>query len=152
MIRLEDLCTQYFLLIYLLDMCCSLGTSSIHLSIPRFIRSKRFNISYQSQFHSVFDYFTLLFHSLLYPEKSQQIYVWLKYSLSIYLSIYHPNTFYPSKHIYLSIYLSIRKRKESDNEEKNWIWFGLVWFNGISTFVGYLMPKLLSKNNSSGTI
>ena len=25
-------------------------------------------------------------------------------------------------------------------------------FNGISTFVGYLMPKPFSKNNSSGTI
>ena len=33
------------------------------------------------------------------------------------------------------------------------IWFGLVsLFNGISTFVGYLMPKPFSKKNSSGTI
>ena len=32
-------------------------------------------------------------------------------------------------------------------------WFGLVsLFNGISTFVGYLMPKPFSKKNSSGTI
>ena len=35
-------------------------------------------------------------------------------------------------------------------------WFGLVWFgfffNGISTFVGYLMQKPFSKKNSSGTI
>ena len=23
------------------------------------------------------------------------------------------------------------------------IWFGLVWFNGISTIIGYLMPNLL---------
>ena len=31
--------------------------------------------------------------------------------------------------------------------------FGLVsLFNGISTFVGYLMPKLFSQKNSSGTI
>ena len=31
--------------------------------------------------------------------------------------------------------------------------FGLVsLFNGISTFVGYLMPKPFSKKNSSGTI
>ena len=31
--------------------------------------------------------------------------------------------------------------------------FGLVsLFNGISTFVGYLMPKLFSEKNSSGTI
>ena len=31
--------------------------------------------------------------------------------------------------------------------------FGLVsLFNGISTFVGYLMPKTFSKKNSSGTI
>ena len=33
------------------------------------------------------------------------------------------------------------------------IWFSLVsLFNGISTFVGYLMPKPLSQKNSSGTI
>ena len=32
-------------------------------------------------------------------------------------------------------------------------WFGLVsLFNGISTFLGYLMPKPFSKKNSSGTI
>ena len=32
-------------------------------------------------------------------------------------------------------------------------WFGLVsLFNGISTFVGYLMSKLFSLKNSSGTI
>ena len=32
-------------------------------------------------------------------------------------------------------------------------WFGLVsLFNGISTFVGYLMPKPFSEKNSSGTI
>ena len=32
-------------------------------------------------------------------------------------------------------------------------WFGLVsFFNGISTFVGYLMTKLFSLKNSSGTI
>ena len=31
-------------------------------------------------------------------------------------------------------------------------WFGLVsLFNGISTFVGYLMPKQFSEKNSSGT-
>ena len=31
--------------------------------------------------------------------------------------------------------------------------FGLVsLFNGLSTFVGYLMPKLFSAKNSSGTI
>ena len=31
--------------------------------------------------------------------------------------------------------------------------FGLVsLFNGISTFVGYLMPKSFSYKNSSGTI
>ena len=31
--------------------------------------------------------------------------------------------------------------------------FGLVsMFNGISTFVGYLMPKLFSKKNSRGNI
>ena len=33
------------------------------------------------------------------------------------------------------------------------IWFGLVsLFNGISTFVGYLMPNLFFEKNSSGTI
>ena len=33
------------------------------------------------------------------------------------------------------------------------VWFGLVsLFNGISTFVGYLMPKLFFQKNSSGTI
>ena len=35
----------------------------------------------------------------------------------------------------------------------NFDWFGLVsLFNGISTFVGYLMPKPFPKKNSSGTI
>ena len=29
---------------------------------------------------------------------------------------------------------------------------GFFGFNGISTFVGYLMPKPFSKKNSSGTI
>ena len=33
------------------------------------------------------------------------------------------------------------------------VWFGLVsLFNSMSTFVGYLMPKLFSKKNSSGSI
>ena len=33
------------------------------------------------------------------------------------------------------------------------LWFGWVsLFNGISTFVGYLMPKPFSEKNSSGTI
>ena len=33
------------------------------------------------------------------------------------------------------------------------IWFGLVsLFNGMSTFLGYLMPKPFSEKNSSGTI
>ena len=32
-------------------------------------------------------------------------------------------------------------------------WFGLAsLFNGILTFVGYIMPKLFSYKNSSGTI
>ena len=32
-------------------------------------------------------------------------------------------------------------------------WFGLFsLFNGISTFVGYLVPKPFSKKNSGGTI
>ena len=30
------------------------------------------------------------------------------------------------------------------------VWFGFFFFNGISTFVGYLIPKpLLSKDNST---
>ena len=38
-------------------------------------------------------------------------------------------------------------------EKKHNDWFGLVsLFNGISTFVGYFMPKLFSEKNSSGTI
>ena len=32
------------------------------------------------------------------------------------------------------------------------LFFGFFFFNGISTFVGYLMPKPFSKKNSSGTI
>ena len=28
-----------------------------------------------------------------------------------------------------------------ENEGSRSFWFGLVWFNDISTFVGYLMPK-----------
>ena len=33
------------------------------------------------------------------------------------------------------------------------VWFGLVsLFNGISTYVGYLMPKLFSQKNRNGTI
>ena len=33
------------------------------------------------------------------------------------------------------------------------IWLGLFsLFNGISTFVGYLMPKLFSQKNRSGAI
>ena len=31
------------------------------------------------------------------------------------------------------------------------VWFGFL-LNGISTFVGYLMPNPFSKKNSSGTI
>ena len=35
----------------------------------------------------------------------------------------------------------------------NKVWFDLVsLFNGISTYVGYLMPKLFFWKNSSGTI
>ena len=49
-------------------------------------------------------------------------------------------------------------RKTTENSEKlscslDFFWFGLVsLFNGISTFVGYLMPNPFSKKNSSGTI
>ena len=48
------------------------------------------------------------------------------------------------------------REKESGEvreRERCLIWFGLVWlFNGISTFVGYLMPKPFSLKNCSGTI
>ena len=33
------------------------------------------------------------------------------------------------------------KKKESKKIKKYLVWFGLVWFYGISTFVGYLMPN-----------
>ena len=48
---------------------------------------------------------------------------------------------------------SIEKyRKQSQFEKVRWK-FGLVsFFNGISTFVGNLMPKTFSLKNSSGTI
>ena len=39
--------------------------------------------------------------------------------------------------------------------ERGLVWFGLVWFllfNGISTFLGYLMPNLSFYKDSSGTI
>ena len=36
------------------------------------------------------------------------------------------------------------------NSDEGLVWFGLL-FNGISTFVDYLMPNLFKKN-SSGTI
>ena len=37
--------------------------------------------------------------------------------------------------------------------ELSCFWFGLVsLINGISTFIGYLMPKLFSLKNSCGTI
>ena len=45
------------------------------------------------------------------------------------------------------------KLNKTCNELLNQIWFGLVsLFNGISIVVGYLMPKLFSLKNSSGTI
>ena len=31
---------------------------------------------------------------------------------------------------------------KTENIVKILIWFGLVWFDGISTFVGYLRPTL----------
>ena len=41
----------------------------------------------------------------------------------------------------------------ADRTSEFFVLFGLVsLFNGISTFVGYLMPKPFSKKNSSGTI
>ena len=49
----------------------------------------------------------------------------------------------------LKTFLNFKK-----NIREYYNWFGLGWFllfNGISTLVGYLMPKLFSKN-SRGTI
>ena len=49
-------------------------------------------------------------------------------------------------------YLSTEKYCCSSERLSENDWFGLVsLFNDISTFVGYLIPKLLSKKNSSGT-
>ena len=42
---------------------------------------------------------------------------------------------------------------KEEEERRRVIKIGLVWlFNGISTFVGYLMPNLFSLKNSSGTM
>ena len=42
---------------------------------------------------------------------------------------------------------------EFEEVRLNLFWIGLVsLFDGISTFVGYLIPKPFSKKNSSGTI
>ncbi len=44
-------------------------------------------------------------------------------------------------------------KTEKNNNFKYCLKFGLVYsFYGISTFLGYLIPKLFSKKNSSGTI
>ena len=43
-----------------------------------------------------------------------------------------------------------KERKIKEKEEDNSISFSSV--NGISTFVGYLMPKLSQQKNSNGTI
>ena len=40
-------------------------------------------------------------------------------------------------------------KMQSDTLEERYGW--CLCFNGISTFVGYLMPKPLSTKNSSGT-
>ena len=64
---------------------------------------------------------------------------------------------------YIPIFCKCHTFKRKDNERYSkycqyvvrgkMIWFGLVsLFNGISTFVGYLMPTLFSLKNSSGTI
>ena len=37
-----------------------------------------------------------------------------------------------------------KKLEETGDQSKDWlVWFGLVWFYGISTIVGYLMPILV---------
>ena len=55
-----------------------------------------------------------------------------------------------------AVTFKINVRTDLDHCRGNWIEelrFGLVsLFNGISTFVGYLMQKLFSWKNSSGTI
>ena len=40
----------------------------------------------------------------------------------------------------------------NDRSNRNIISVSVSFFNGISTFVGYLMPKLFSLKNSSDTI
>ena len=58
------------------------------------------------------------------------------------------------------VFISVFNQMEFDTRsfvlwefKERLVWFGLVsLFNSISTFVGYVMPKLFSKKNSSGTI
>ena len=45
------------------------------------------------------------------------------------------------------------KFTETNNEGDSLVWFGLVsLFNGISTFMGYLMPSVILQKNSCGTM
>ena len=57
---------------------------------------------------------------------------------------------YSNTENYLTVY---KKRAQTCLKILSTKWFGLVsLFNGISTFVGYLIPKRFSKKNSSDTI
>ena len=44
----------------------------------------------------------------------------------------------------------MEQRGEEENQLN--VSVSVYLFNGISTFIGYLMPKLFSEKNSSGTI
>ena len=71
--------------------------------------------------------------------------------MHIYIYIYRIMTIYIMTYIYIYIYRE--RERETCNFSPGLVWFGLVsLFNGISTFMGYLMPKLFSEKNSSGTI
>ena len=43
-------------------------------------------------------------------------------------------------------------QKNNIEEERYWYYLTLSLFNGISTFMGYLMQKTILKKNSIGTI
>ena len=55
-----------------------------------------------------------------------------------------------SRVLHTHIYKYIERDREIDREKE--IDFLRSSFNGISTFIGYSMPKLFSQKNSSGTI
>ena len=55
--------------------------------------------------------------------------------------------FVPAMHLSFSSYLAHTNKKGLLPYSNLVIWFGLVWFYGISTFVGYLTPNPFYVNN-----